>query len=291
MNIPQLKGFVLAAQTRNITKAAQQLHLTQQALSKSIGKLEEELGVTLFVRTERQTVLTDIGQKLLPVVQSLLRKYEEHEKLIRDIIVQNSHSLRIAFENTVLLNGFPADLLSRIGDLTITAYLGDDYLSCMRDVLEHRATCAFILKPKELRGLHFFPIVRHFPNVIMSRNHPLTRKEFISIEDLRNENHAWLSIKSQFFQDYYNACIRAGFYPKITREFPSAELLHQEIPAGMEITIGAGLVFSNEDNLARRPLRCDSCMIEAGFVYRDNGETDPNLLSYFQVVREAFDSL
>lgn len=234
----------MIAQTWNITKAAQQLHLTQQALSKSIGKLEEELGVTLFIRTERQTVLTDIGQKLLPVIQSLLRKYEEHEKLIHDIIVQNSHSVRIAFENTVLLNGFPADFLSRIGDLTITAYLGDDYVSCMRDVLEHRATCAFILKPKDLRGLCYFPVVRHFPNVIMSRNHPLTRKEYISIEDLRNENHAWLSINSQSFQDYYNACMEAGFYPKITREYPSAELLHQEIPNGMEITIGGGLVFS-----------------------------------------------
>lgn len=291
MNIQQLKGFLCIAQTRNITKAAQQMHLTQQALSKSIGKLEEELGVSLFARSDRQTILTDIGQKLLPVARSLVQKHEAHEKLMRDIIEQNSHLVKIAFENTVLLNGFPADLLSRIGDITITAYLGDDYLSCMQDVLEHRATCAFILKPKDMHGLCYFPIVRHYPNVIMSRNHPLTSKEAIFLEDLRNENHAWLSINSQSFLDYYNACIEAGFYPKITREYPSAELLHQEIPNGMEITIGGGFVFCNEDHIARRPLLCDSFMIEAGFVYCGNDKIDPNLTSYFQVVRDAFGPL
>jgi len=291
MNIQQLKGFICVAQTRNITKAAQQMHLTQQAMSKSIGKLEEELGISLFVRSDRQTVLTDIGQKLLPVARSLIQKYEDHEKLMREIIEQNSHMVKIAFENSVLLNGFPADMLSRIGDITITAYLVGDNASCVNDVLERRAICAFTLKPPELKGLKYFPIVKRYPNVIMSKKHPLARKKTIAIEDLRNENHAWLSINSQSFQDYCNACIDAGFYPKITKEFPTAELLLQAIPYGMEITVGGGFVFSNEENFERRPLVNDSCMIEAGFVYRPSDETDQNLISYFHVVRDTFDAL
>lgn len=291
MNIQQLNGFICVARTRNITKAAQQMHLTQQALSKTIGKLEEELGVSLFVRSDRQTVLTDIGKKLLPVAQSLVQKHADHEKMMHEIIEQNSHMVKIAFENTVLLNGFPADLLSRIGDMTITAYLGADNASCVKDVLERRATCAFTLKPRDLKGMLYYPIVKHPPSVIMSKKHPLTRKKTISIEDLRNENHAWLSISSQGFQDYYNACIDAGFYPKITKEFPTAELLHQAIPFGMEITVGAGMVFSNEENLERRPLICDKYIIEAGFVYRPADQNDQNLLSYFQVVRDTFDAL
>ena len=291
MHIQQLKGFICISQTRNITKAAQKMHLTQQALSKAIGKLEEEWGVTLFIRSDRQTILTDIGQKLLPVAKSMVEKYDDHEKLILDIIEQNSHAVKIAFENTVLLNGFPADLLSRIGDMTISAYLGVDNISCVEDVLEHRATCAFTIKPIDLKGLQYFPIVKRYPDVIMSVNHPLAKKKTISIQDLRNENHAWLSINSQSFQSYYNACIEAGFYPKITKEFPSAELLNQAIPHGMEITVGGGFIFSNEDQLARRPLQCDTCMIEAGFVFRPSDKADHNLISYFHVVRDAFDSI
>lgn len=117
------------------------------------------------------------------------------------------------------------------------------------------------------------------------------KKKTIAIEDLRNENHAWLSINSLSFQDYYNACIDAGFYPKITKEFPTAELLHQAIPYGMEITVGGGFFFFNEENLGRRPLVNDSCMIEAGFVYRPFDEKDRNLISYFRVVRDTIDSL
>lgn len=291
MNIQQLKGFICVCQTRNITKAAQQMHMTQQGLSKSIGKLEEELGVSLFLRSDKQTILTDIGQKLLPVARSLIQKHEEHEQLMRDIITQNSHSVKIAFENSVLLNGFPVDLLCNIGGLSITAYLGVDNAACVNDVMEHRATCAFTIKPPDLKGMRYFQIVKHYPNVIMSKDHPLAKKETIFIEDLRNEDHAWLSINCQSFQDYYNACIDAGFYPKITKEFPSAELLHQAIPLGKEITVGGGLVFSNEENLVRRPLQCESYMIEAGFVYRPADDADRNLMSYFQAVRDTFQSL
>lgn len=291
MNIQQLKGFVLVAQTRNITKAAQQMHMTQQALSKSIAKLEEELDASLFSRTDRQTLLTDVGQKLYPVAQSLIRKHEEHEKLMRDIVSQNKHSIKIAFENVVLLNAFPAELLSQIGNISVAAYLGLDNASCVNDVLNHRATCAFSILPPDLKGLCYYPVIEAYPNVIMSRKHPLSKKDTITIDDLRYEKHAWLSINSQSFQDYYNTCIDAGFYPNITKEFPTAELLRQTIPNGMEITVGAGFLVNKQDDVVVKPLVCDSCIFRAGFVFRPADTQDQNLMSYFQVVRDSFDTL
>lgn len=291
MNIQQLKGFVLVAQTRNITKAAREMHLTQQALSKSIAKLEEELDASLFYRTDRQTLLTETGQKIYPVAQSLIRKHEEHEGLMRDIVSQNKHSMKIAFENVVLLNAFPAELLSRIGNISVAAYLGLDNASCVNDVLTHRATCAFAILPPDLKGLCYYPVIEAYPNVIMSRKHPLAKKKAITIDELRYEKHAWLSVNSQSFQDYYNACIDAGFYPNITKEFPTAELLRQSIPNGMEITVGAGFLVNEQDNVEIRPLICDSCVFKAGFIFRPTDVNNQNMMSYFQVVKDSFDML
>ena len=54
--------FYTVANNGNITKAAEELMISQPAISKSIKNLEEQLGGQLFVRTKRRVVLTDEGR-------------------------------------------------------------------------------------------------------------------------------------------------------------------------------------------------------------------------------------
>lgn len=75
MELTQLRYFLDAAQTQHITQSAARLHIAQPALTKSIHKLEEELGVPLFTRKGRNIVLTQYGQylkeRLLPLINAL----------------------------------------------------------------------------------------------------------------------------------------------------------------------------------------------------------------------------
>ena len=57
----QLRAFVAVAEELNFTRAAERLHLGQQAVSKSVGQLERELGVALLERTTREVRLTPAG--------------------------------------------------------------------------------------------------------------------------------------------------------------------------------------------------------------------------------------
>jgi len=61
----QLRAFVAVADEPNFTRAAERLHLGQQAVSKSVGQLERELGVALLERTTREVRLTPAGTTLL----------------------------------------------------------------------------------------------------------------------------------------------------------------------------------------------------------------------------------
>jgi DNA-binding transcriptional LysR family regulator len=61
----QLRAFVAVAQELNFTRAAERLHLGQQAVSKSVRSLERELGVTLLERTTREVRLTPAGAAML----------------------------------------------------------------------------------------------------------------------------------------------------------------------------------------------------------------------------------
>ena len=67
-----LKGFEAAARHLSFTRAAEELYLTQSALSRQIQTLEEQIGVPLFERRHRALLLTDAGQILQPTARAIL---------------------------------------------------------------------------------------------------------------------------------------------------------------------------------------------------------------------------
>ena len=79
MRIDQIRQFLEIANTGNISKAAENLYLSQPSLSLSIRKLEEELGRPLFIRTPRGLTLTDFGREILLYSENLLNDYAELE--------------------------------------------------------------------------------------------------------------------------------------------------------------------------------------------------------------------
>ncbi|MBN9613861.1 MAG: LysR family transcriptional regulator [Actinobacteria bacterium] len=76
MNLEQLRGFAEIAQTGHFTRAAERLHLAQPSLSRQIGSLETELGVTLFHRARGNVALTAAGERLLPIAKRMLADAE-----------------------------------------------------------------------------------------------------------------------------------------------------------------------------------------------------------------------
>jgi len=67
-----LKGFETAARLLSFTKAGEELHLTQSAVSRQIQELEDQLGVALFQRRHRALALTEAGQQLYPAAAQVI---------------------------------------------------------------------------------------------------------------------------------------------------------------------------------------------------------------------------
>ena len=72
MELRVLQYFLMVAREENITRAAQQLHVTQPTLSRQLVQLERELGAKLFTRSSHSIVLTDEGILLKRRAQELL---------------------------------------------------------------------------------------------------------------------------------------------------------------------------------------------------------------------------
>ncbi|SEP20653.1 LysR family transcriptional regulator [Amycolatopsis saalfeldensis] len=73
LDLGQVRAFVVTAEQRHFSRAAEALFLTQQALSKRIRKLEDALSVRLFARTNRAVELTADGERFLPHARELVR--------------------------------------------------------------------------------------------------------------------------------------------------------------------------------------------------------------------------
>src|SRR5688572_16525445 len=67
-----LRGFETAARLLSFTKAGEELHLTQSAVSRQIKELEDQLSVALFERRHRSLALTEAGQQFYPVAAQVL---------------------------------------------------------------------------------------------------------------------------------------------------------------------------------------------------------------------------
>jgi len=77
LSLQLLDQFVVLARTKNFTRAAEELHLSQSALSRAIQKLEDQLGQPLFEPQPREVVLTELGELLLQRAKHILQLMED----------------------------------------------------------------------------------------------------------------------------------------------------------------------------------------------------------------------
>ncbi len=97
MNMNQLECFVSLASTLNFMQTAEELGLTQPAVSKQIKSMEEELGASLFNRTSRSVALTPIGQQFLPEARDMLKIFYHSKDWIRSYYTAERNALKIGY--------------------------------------------------------------------------------------------------------------------------------------------------------------------------------------------------
>ncbi|ORM65485.1 LysR family transcriptional regulator [Pantoea rodasii] len=90
-----ITAFVTTAQHGSFTAAAERLGLTKSAVAKSVGRLEDRLGVKLFLRSTRRLSLTDEGERFLESSQSAIEILEQAEAVLTSHIIEPSGRLRV----------------------------------------------------------------------------------------------------------------------------------------------------------------------------------------------------
>lgn len=93
--------FYVVANNKNITKASEELNISQPAISKSIKNLEEQLGGQLFVRTKRGVVLTEEGEEFYKYIKQAIEFINNAENKFSDLINLETGCIKIGISKTL----------------------------------------------------------------------------------------------------------------------------------------------------------------------------------------------
>ncbi|MFM2484586.1 LysR family transcriptional regulator [Celerinatantimonas yamalensis] len=188
MELRQLRYFVAIAQAGTMTLAASQLNIAQPALSRSIKKLEDELGSLLLIRHERGIRLTESGQQLLGNARQILAQADDAKNAVAGIEQLQRGQVRIGLPAMLGSYFFPPLLMAfraRYPGLSIEVV--DAGTVSIRQMLQQGTLdLGVVVKEDGLAGLASEPLLKEEMVCCMAQGHPLTHNAAISAEQFLN---------------------------------------------------------------------------------------------------------
>ena len=190
MDLRTLHYFVVVAEERNITRAAERLSMSQPPLSSQIKSLEEELGVQLFIRGKRQLTITEAGAHLYRRARQLLELSDQTKQEIQSLdgLSGNLNISLVEGRAPFLLSRWMAGFRSEFPLVAIHLWngSGDEVMERLRRGLSDLALVATPYSAEQFDG---FSVGREPWVAIISRDHPLAKEEgmFISLKKLAGQ--------------------------------------------------------------------------------------------------------
>ncbi|WP_096084537.1 LysR family transcriptional regulator [Agaribacterium haliotis] len=191
MDTEALKAFVSIAKSGSFSNAAQQLHLSQPAISKRIARLEEQLNHRLLDRLGRDLQLTEAGQLLLPRAEAILLELRETERRVRELSGEIIGNLSVATSHHVGLHHLPP-ILRAFASKHSHVNLQFEFLDSEQahaKVLAGDCEFAIItLAPKIEAPLSCVELWQDPLEVVVSKQHQLAKKNKVELADLAKES-------------------------------------------------------------------------------------------------------
>ena len=287
MDINQLKYFIVTAEERSVSRAAERLHMSQPPLTRQIHGLEEQLGVALFTRKPHGVELTEAGRSLLSHALSIRTQVEQATEQLRRVSNGEEGRLDVGVFGSAVLSTIP-QLLSHYSSQYPKVKLSIHFASRGEQIealLRERVLLAFDRHrtdtPETLSEL----VARERLLVALPRNHAAANNSVVSLGELR---------ASKFIGELdpciYPACRelfdRHRFKPLYGQRAADMISAVSMVAGGFGVAIvPESLLNLQFPNVVYRRLEeaADSC-VNVYCVYR-NGESSPLLGPVLQCIR------
>jgi DNA-binding transcriptional LysR family regulator len=290
MELRRLRYFVVLAGELNFRRAAEKLHMAQSPLSQQIRKLEEEVRVQLFSRSNRHVELTHAGEVFLSEAQAILARSREATERAQSAAEGKVGTLKVGYLTSMTNERFSRAMTrfrSEFADVDLALYdlVPDAILDGLRDrVLD----VGFIRAPFRSEQLHAKRIWRENLMVALPRRHWLAGRGPISPRSLAEEtfimvpDHGSMGLNEVIRM----MCLRAGFTPRkrIVANQMQAAVWLVDLGFGVSV-VPSSLQGVHRDNVVYQPIE-DSPSISAYMLWRKDARS-PVVERFCGIVRSS----
>ena len=259
MNLKRLQAFRAVFEMGSVTSAAERLHMTQPAVSRLVGDLEQELGLALFVRQRRRLVPTAEGRTFYREAERALAAVDQIVDIARDIRTLRGTHLRIVAPMLTAFGILPAAISAfRAAHPHTRISLA---IKDLRDVADWVASGPFDIGVTALPfqdervDCELLTTVRTV--LALPKRHPLAARRVVRLKDLRGENVILPSSGNQPRAIIDAAFESIGLKPHSTIDASSAFLVCQLVARGLGVGVVDPFTFDLASGLGivARPLR------------------------------------
>lgn len=239
LELRQLRLFIEVAKHKSITKAAENMHISQPALSKSLMALEDELGMTLIIRTNKTSDLTDAGKVVLEYALRMTVLVDEMKTTLIDMTNLSRGQINIGLPPFIGSLFFPR-VMAKFHhafpniELNITEYGG---ARVVKSVEEGEFELGVAVLPIDEQQFSVYPIVEEEMRLVVYKDHHLSDREQVELKELREEEFIFYHEEFALNQIMRNHFIAAGFEPKILFKSSQWDLMTEMVAANLGITI------------------------------------------------------
>ena len=283
MELRQLRYFTVLASELSFTRAAYKLNMSQPPLSYQIASLEAELGARLFNRTSRSVELSSAGKSLLPHALAVLQRIEAAREQVSRVAQGVEGRVTIGLAGSHFLGPFPQfikQFRERRPGIEVV-------LQEMRPADHVQALWAGQLDISLMRGQ---PADEQLVSVLLWRDpvvlalplkHRLAARTRIRLPELKGEDVVFLRLESSVFaRGLFDACVAAGFAPRIVQQVVEIPSVLNLVAAGLGVSlVPASLARMRRDDLAicrlSRQLQTSTGGEVSGDVYLIRRRTEP----------------
>ena len=242
MDTGKLSVFKVVADELHFGRAAQQLHIAQPAVSRTISQLETSLGVKLFDRNTRSVALTPAGVQLQAAAEGILQAVESAERSVRAAVSGDAGRVVISFAGTTT-SAYMGELVRRLREKHPGIEIGilSHYLtqSTIEDLENGARDIAIGRWDSFPASLSSSVIETESLVVAMPADHPLAGQDSVSFAALRGEDFVGLdrSTASILRSRLQELAYGAGFEPTIVQTAKNTETLLALVGAGVGLTL------------------------------------------------------
>lgn len=286
MELRQLEYFCMVSRLSNFTKAAEQLYVSQPAVTKAIRNLEEELAITLFYRDKKRVVLTMEGQLFFAQAEKILQTVKRAVAEISASQAQEKGTIHLAVPPMIGADLFPDLFVAFTRAFPgISIHVTEDgSVSSLDRIKAGELELGLIILPDNPDSISSYTIAEEEYMLCLPPGHALSREPQVDFGQLKGEK--FILLKPGFFQHdtIINRCLQKNFMPEIILSSSHVRTIKNLVASGIGITFLMRMSTRDNPTITAVPLT-EPIKVNIGMAWKEGAQLSPACKAFIKFVK------